>query len=214
MPEALETNCVLWLPMTWPATTAYDVSTRNHDASATNANTTPLWGNWSMLFDGVDDYLQCADSADYRFDANTADFSVAMWLTTTDLGTTRILVDKRDAVFDGWFMGLAGVEQPFITIQALAGLSSTLPVAIAPTWSHVAFTVDRDASVKIYVNGIQGFSSNITAFAMATTAPLRIGCRGHTSPTFFHQGRMDDLRIFNRALTSNEVYSIWQRTTH
>ncbi len=86
-------------------------------------------------------------------------------------------------------------------------------------WIHVAVTVDGTA-VTLYVNGAEAESTTVSG-SLATTCELVVGhpsgsdgyrCSGTDSPEAHESGvgaLFDDLRIYNRALSENEVAAIW-----
>ncbi|NOT57871.1 MAG: DUF1929 domain-containing protein, partial [Deltaproteobacteria bacterium] len=73
---------------------------------------------------------------------------------------------------------------------------------IVNTWVHVAATYDG-VTQRLYVNGTQ-VASRAQTGAIATSAnPLRIG--GNRVWGEFFQGRIDEVRIYNRALNPAEI---------
>src|SRR5882724_2948946 len=86
------------------------------------------------------------------------------------------------------------------TERGVAG-PSALPVN---TWSHLAGTYDG-AVVRLYVNGAQVASRAFTGTIGSTTGALRIGGNGVWGEYF--TGRIDEVRIYNRALTPAEILS-------
>jgi len=87
----------------------------------------------------------------------------------------------------------------------------TLPVL--EQWYHVAQTYDGN-SLKLYVNGQYESPLNISSVDGGTTnslQPLRIGggAPSGTSP-FWFAGFIDDIRIYNRALSEDEVKQLYQ----
>ena len=70
------------------------------------------------------------------------------------------------------------------------------------TWSHLATTYDG-ATLKLYVNGVQ-VASRAQAGPIATsTNPLEIG--GDLLNGQYFNGTIDEVRVYNRALTVGEV---------
>jgi hypothetical protein len=72
------------------------------------------------------------------------------------------------------------------------------------TWSHVAGTYDG-ATMKFYVNGILVGSRAQSGALAASTLPLNIG--GNTDFGEYWSGLMDEVRIYNRALSQNEIHN-------
>ena len=79
--------------------------------------------------------------------------------------------------------------------------SAAGPVA-ANAWTHLATTYDG-ANLRLYVNGTLVATRAMTGAIGATSSPLRFG--GNVVWPEYFQGRIDDIRVYNRALTGAEV---------
>jgi len=78
------------------------------------------------------------------------------------------------------------------------------PPATLNQWNHVAFTYESGTSVKFYMNGQFVQESAVSAGKPNTMdGPLRIGSTDDPGRVF--NGLLDDVRIYNRALSSTEV---------
>ena len=70
------------------------------------------------------------------------------------------------------------------------------------TWTHLAATYDG-ATLRLFVNGTQVGSRALTGALLTSTGVLRIG--GNAIWGEFFQGRIDEIRIYNRALSPGEI---------
>ncbi|HEX2748793.1 MAG TPA: LamG domain-containing protein, partial [Verrucomicrobiales bacterium] len=98
--------------------------------------------------------------------------------------------------------------------SALDAPAATGTIA-ANTWYHVAGTFDGTSKLKVlYLNGAQVASTTIASYSPATQFPLRIGA-GATEGAgqFWFPGDVDEVAIFNRALTSAEVSAQYTAAT-
>src|SRR6185369_7556516 len=89
--------------------------------------------------------------------------------------------------------------------------STTKSVAItmsANTWYHVA-VVEDGTTWTGYVNGI-GVGSATQSFGSTTGLPLNIG--SSTGSADYFTGDIDEVQIYNRALSAHEVYALAQST--
>jgi hypothetical protein len=81
-------------------------------------------------------------------------------------------------------------------------------IVIAPsplttnTWTHLAVTYDG-ALLKLYVNGLLVTNAPVTSLIITSTNPLFIG--GDQSMGQYFHGRIDEVRVYNRALSAAEV---------
>ena len=91
------------------------------------------------------------------------------------------------------------------TSGGFQGPVGTTPIVLN-TWYHVAITYDG-ASVKLYVNGNLDCSAAITGTIPVSTHPLWIG--GDLEDPYNTTGLVDEVSLYNRALTAAEVQSIY-----
>ncbi|MBL9126433.1 MAG: DUF3466 family protein, partial [Verrucomicrobiales bacterium] len=75
------------------------------------------------------------------------------------------------------------------------------------TWTHVATTYDGDI-YEVFLNGIRAGSANVDRFNLspdlATPAHLALG-RSYFNNELHFRGQVDELRLWNRALTAREI---------
>ena len=70
------------------------------------------------------------------------------------------------------------------------------------TWTHLAATYDG-STLRLYVNGTQVGSRAVSGSLATSTGALRIG--GNSLWGEYFAGRIDEVRIYNRALTAAEI---------
>ena len=76
------------------------------------------------------------------------------------------------------------------------------------TWSHLAATYDG-TTLRLFVNGTQVSSQTMAGSITASTGALRIG--GNTVWGEYFAGLIDEVRIYNRALTAAETHDRHER---
>ena len=89
----------------------------------------------------------------------------------------------------------------FGSTLAIASSASAIPVN---TWTHLAVTYDQ-TTIRLFVNGVQSASRARTGALQSVSTPVRIG--GNVPYGEYFQGRIDEVRIYNRALTTAEILS-------
>lgn len=80
----------------------------------------------------------------------------------------------------------------------------------AKTWVHVASTYDG-ATLKIYINGVLDRSLAVSGRTCVNAEPVTIGAKNKTSAGLveaYFDGRIDDFRIYSRALTVAEIKAV------
>jgi len=140
-------------------------------------------------------------------DSNSLDLTTGMtleaWLFPTAVGGWRDVIYKgMDDIY--YLMGSSDNSTPAIggtfSPSALRGTSS-LPLN---AWTHLAGTYDG-TTMRLYVNGVQVSSRAQTGPIQTSTAALTMG--GDALYGQYFAGRIDEARIYNRALSAAEIQS-------
>ncbi len=136
-------------------------------------------------------------------------YTVSLWLKPAQLTEfTTTFFGARNA--DSW-ISLLPKGHGFVNGASMlwsgtawydAGLGMNIPVN---QWSHLAFTV-KNGAVNVYVNGVKRFSgANFPNVFTTTGGVFSLGVNWWDVP---YKGAMDDLRIYNAALSDGEVGSL------
>jgi glucose/arabinose dehydrogenase/fibronectin type 3 domain-containing protein len=184
-------------------TSAVDASGNGNVGTLVGASWTPLgrYGN-ALSFNGTSSTVRIADSA--SLDLTTA-MTLSAWIqpTASQSGWKTILQHEADAYFlnasnsDGPLRPSGGGTLGGNT-QYLGGPAAN-PVN---AWTNVALTYDG-ATLRLYVNGTQVASRAATGAIQTTNSPLWIG--GNSPYGEYFQGLIDEVRVYNRALTQADV---------
>ena len=118
--------------------------------------------------------------------------------------------DNTDS-FALWLQNNGGTLQVFSGVHLASGAEPILVGGAVPlnTWSHVAMTYDHTTGTfTIYVNGVSvGTVANPAQGIIGKDSPIAIG-REQSGQTRFFTGQIDEVEIFDRALTVAEIQSI------
>ncbi|MBX3427797.1 MAG: LamG domain-containing protein [Pirellulales bacterium] len=79
-------------------------------------------------------------------------------------------------------------------------------------WHHFAASLAAGETIKLYIDGNE-VASTSAAPAISYSglgSVTRIGRHGHTSNSFDFTGRIDDVRIYSRAMTPGEVFNTYR----
>ena len=158
----------------------------------------------AMLFDGSNDYISLGDqdSLEVGNMGGTATFSV--WVNPTSYATQKQIIRKEGQGGYALVIRAGGVISFWLWNSTVwAPIEGTvLPTG---TWSHVVGTYDG-SYMYLYVNGIQvnKLAGPITTGG-SSNYPTVVGA----SSTFGepYTGAIDELKIYNFALTSDQVKS-------
>lgn len=94
--------------------------------------------------------------------------------------------------------------QPWPGFQTVADLGGSAPTN---TWLHVAATYDHNA-VKIYFNGVP-LVTNVIGPTTIVNCDASLRLNSDDNENVYFAGRIDDARIYNRALTESEIVYVF-----
>ena len=78
-------------------------------------------------------------------------------------------------------------------------------------WYHIVYTYDG-TTCKFYINGQLKAQYARTAIFTPNTSDINIGKHANTQYPYWMNGALDELRIYNRALTAQEVENLYNGT--
>lgn len=176
----------------------------------------------ALNFDGSTSYITVSDQS-------TLKPSTAMTLSTwvrprtiaTGSGNVNSIIEKGNINTAGYGIFSANGNQFCGFVKLSGGLYGGASTRTFNTgkWHHVAIVVDTTASsiLKLYVNGVQetladiastcGLSVVASGSIATDTSALTFGAR--TGSTAFYDGRIDDVRLYNYALSAAEVNRLY-----
>jgi hypothetical protein len=183
------------------------------DRSGNNLNGTVSGAAWNgqgkyggaLAFDGVNDSVTVNDAA--ALDLTTG-MTLEAWVYPTAGGTWRnVLIKERPAgeVYNLYSAGGTNAPVAYVILGAQpntpqdATASAGLPLN---TWSHLAATYDG-TTLRLFMNAVQVGSRAVSGSLLTSSGALRIGGNSVWGEHF--QGRIDDVRIYNQALTPADL---------
>ena len=180
-----------------------DVSGRGNNGTISGAAWTSAGKSGGALtFDGVNDLVTIADSSSLDL-ANG--MTLEAWVRPTATGSWRTVLTKEQPgnLVYGLFSDSDTAESAgIVSVGPLQDIVRATSAPAASGWTHLATTYDG-ASQRIYVNGVAVASRPLTGSMPNSTGALRIG--GNTVWAEWFQGQIDDVRVYNRALTASEL---------
>lgn len=152
-------------------------------------------------FDGVDDYLQITG-----FDpGGWTEFSIAFWVYPISGLTGVFLIRNSSATHQLRIQDTTFMFRDSNNSSQRATTFSALPTN---TWSHLACVYNRGETF-IYQNG--GLAAHSTTYQNsgsklnANLNEIRIGREQSSSGSIYFEGKVNDIRIYNHALSQKEV---------
>lgn len=169
----------------------------------------------AISFDGVDDYIDLGNI----YDDLVVPFTVSAWVyAPAFFSTIPILVSQdNDNIYNGfWFClsptrlfveyGDGGGEQ---SDAYRRGKAADVP-NLQGRWLHVSAVVNSGNDIALYAHGLNvgGSYTGLSTLPMASNYPTsvaKVGFYSTNSNIFRFKGQIDEVRIWNRSLTQEEV---------
>jgi len=191
-------------------TTWYDKSGNGNNGTLTNG---PTFATGSIVFDGVDDYVGVPDNTVLDF-TGSVNLTSEVWINFNQYKDISFVNAKGDGggqstAYNYFFIGTSTsfyfrISNGVTTQNSPSIGSTTLPVN---TWGHVVAVLDTTA-IRLYLNGIErGTATTRTIDPKANNHPFLI-----SSPSYALNGKIAMSKIYNRALTAQEVLQNYNAT--
>ncbi len=208
-------------------TSAADASTNGNTGTLTNG---PTWTTGqiggAVSFDGSNDCIDVGTTSQFQF-ANTS-FTVTGWFKSGPSDTGGVFMAQGGAIgVGGWYVGL----QPSTAGQLVGTIKNTDSQQSSKVqttggmndnqWHHFAVIITTNTStytgnnIVIYADGtarpVTSNSDSTSGGYQIPSVSAKIGTRNNCSDTFF-KGSLDEVRVYNRVLSSDEVSNLYRLT--
>ncbi len=173
-----------------------------------------------LLFNGIDQHLLITNHADFNIVAGES-YTICCRILAENFDGQYSIFSKGNNLVPNGFYELStyrSTNGPNIGLSVINSENTNLGAPYfytipSQTWLHVAWVYNAgEKNSKIYVNGYlmnSVFNTSIGRLAIQNNADLIVGCvltdAAEPGLTNFWPGRMDELRIWGKALTREDV---------
>jgi hypothetical protein len=184
-------------------TTWFDKSGFSNNGTLVNGPTFSSANGGSIVFDGVDDYADCGNSAVLN---TTSSISINVWFKAAYNPNViyRAIVDKGRDGFGAWSLAIDEVQTKATFKVVIAG--SNRSVTCVSSYGNNIWTlitgVFTGTNLLIYQNGILENSGSFSGTIGTNSISVKIG---KPNDTYAFGGNVAATQIYNRALTQAEV---------
>jgi len=196
-------NSVLWLPMDLVDNQVYDYSSFRNHGTVYGASWVDGKYDKALQFDGIDNYVDVGTAIS---PGNV--FTISAWINPEELQLMMIAGkgfsgDDLNGDFQLRIDDTSGRIKPHLCTSAGWNAFLSQGTVSAGQWSHVVFTSDG-TTLRLYINGVLDPNSAIISGTVGTnTHNLYVGL--YPGPALPFNGTIDEVRVFNRALTAEEI---------
>jgi hypothetical protein len=186
---------------------AADGSGNGNNGTLTNG---PVWTAGRMgsglAFDGTNDSVIIPHSPSL---AMAGAFSMAAWVNPAVSTTSfkSVMVKNYTHFLYASVKGYCGNGAVLAGFVGTAGTKTVCAPTPLPAnaWTHLAATNDGSV-LRLYRNGVMTSSAAVTGVPVASTGTLQLGANRFGE---YFNGKLDEARVYNRALSAAEVLALF-----
>ena len=170
-------------------------------------------------FDGVDDYVDLGNDVSLQMNQ---ELTVSAWFKADTLGDHDGMVTKTNlaAFSDGWGITYFSGNWRFWVTHwggAAGGGVAIKSFSDTTSWHHIVGTFDKNAGsnqVNIYIDGVLGTPGSSTINIIDAEDHDAIIGQGFIGNDAWFNGSIDELLIFNRSLSSQEILALYNNSAN
>jgi hypothetical protein len=148
-------------------------------------------------------------------DFTTTGLTISVWAyPDTSPSWARFIDFGNGAPSNNFFFGRNGTStQPIYSTYNGTGAGGNYGTGAITnsTWQLYTVTHSTTGIVTIYINGVPQGSSGVVFIPNNVTRTLNYVGRSNFATDAYYDGKMDDLRIYRRALNSTEISTLYTR---
>jgi len=158
----------------------------------------------SLLLDGIDDYIETP----FILDPSKGSFSVFAWVYSWTQG--QVIVSQKGQSGGTW-LGTNPSDGKLISRFSDESFGALFSDSVITDfqWHHVGLVYDMDSLHRLlYVDGVLVAEDATAVSGMPSDGGLYIGASKDLEAGTFFSGMIDDIRIYNQALTAEEIEAL------
>lgn len=182
-----------------------DLSGQGNNGTLTNGPTYNGTNGGSLVFDGINDYIDCGNTSSLNAIGGTTNITVSGWVYYTAYGGGGQPYSVITVKGSPWTWLLENPSNTFrfrITAGGADVSISDTSTHLLNTWYNVVGTYDG-SSMKIYVNGVLKNTRAQTGTLATNSVTAKIGTFQGTNYNL--TGRISNISIYNKPLIASEI---------
>ncbi len=205
----------------WPFNgNAIDESVNTNDGTVNGATlTTDRFGNANSAysFDGTSNFIEIPDSPPLRL--NNTDFTISFWVDVNTFGNgsnaTAFLFKRGSGSNNGWIIDANSGDSYSLEYQVSSGTNpnvSSNTIISTNVWHNLIVRYSlATQNIAFYYDGVlDGSPSSILPTPNSScSSVLRFGYDTYPPNPYWLNGNLDDIGIWNRALTQQEITDLY-----
>ena len=194
-------------------TWTYDNTNNSHNAILYG----PSWGDgisgYCLEFDGYNDYVLIDNNQDLDF-TDTNEFTISLWTKRQGslISKNEVIVSKGAGVYGGYAISFNTDDFLRFTLSdgVIKYYFQSKKEFKDTDWHHIALTWNGDTQV-IYIDGVLDNTSYLENIMIkGYSKPLELGNHwAYTDNNHPFHGSIDEVRLYNYALTEEEIETLY-----
>ena len=186
---------------------------RFEDNANDTASSTGKFGK-GALFNGSNSTIELSGGDMGLTFGSSANYSIAFWFNTSDISTWQRVFNMCGLGGNSANQIAVSIYLSKIYIYLRTGTSTSVTqiyssVLSSNTWYHAAFMVNG-STVTLYLDGVAHTLTTGGTTTISSVSNIIFGSHGYTP---YFNGKIDQLRIFNKAISSSEVTTLYNETS-
>jgi hypothetical protein len=184
-----------------------DISGNNNNGTLTNGPTYSSIGGGSIVFDGTNDTVICADSTTTNITGSS--ITLEGWVNPSNASSYKQIFARASGInsnqrqYGLYVVGGASAQLGFETRTNIGNVDTAYGLITANTWQHAA-GVYNGSNMIWYVNGVQVGLVAQTGNLTTQVSSVYIGQFSSAGFSTFN-GNISSTKIYNRALSVTEI---------
>lgn len=168
-----------------------------------------LFGN-AGSFDGIDDNILLSNNINF---SGYSEFTISAWIKVNDTAVYKSIFNNGHGVnfalnpSEGFHVSLRGNGSAGLNWYRIDGSTTGL---FGEVWHHVVLVYISGSNFRIYVDGLpNGTNNQSVVYAHSGSSASYIGSTNSGFGNYPFSGVIDDVRIYNKALSLTEVTNLF-----
>jgi len=165
-------------------------------------------------FDGINDYISVADGSQFNF---TNNLSLSLWVKpqSTQVAYAGLIDKNHYGPHKGFVLQQSGNRHNSFYFGYGDGTKWSNPHGDtfrvefnSESWNHLVISKE-DTEISYFLNGVHVITENVAVPEIASNEELPLYIGSVNGTTRFFNGIIDDIRIYNRALSEDEIQALY-----
>jgi len=184
---------------------AIDLSGHGNNGTIYGAQCVQGRSGRALSFDGVDDYVEVPDNPSL----DSPYLSVSAWIKTNVTPDEADDILRRVSPFALRITTSCQAQFHCLIDGTWYHADGCTQISLGE-WHHIIGTFDG-STIRVYVDGVEDGNYSISGTIDSATHPLLIG-KGAGGYGRYFNGTIDEVRIYNRALSEEEIKWLYEHT--